>query len=73
MKQLKQELDESNFQYFEGSEIMNSVTFGGLNAFKKLDEHQKNQIRKLAINSIKSTCAKSGNVGIVTGHFMLLG
>lgn len=70
MKQLKQELGESDLQYFEGSEVINSVTVGGLNAFKKLDEHQKNQIRKLAINSIKSKCAQSGNVGIVTGHFM---
>ncbi|BCR91870.1 uncharacterized protein ACHE_70713A [Aspergillus chevalieri] len=70
MKQLKQELGESDFQYFEGSEVINAVTVGGLNAFKKLDEHQKNQIRKLAINKIKSACAQSSNVSIVTGHFM---
>lgn len=59
-----------DFQYFEGSEIINSVTVGGLDAFKKLDEHQQNQIRKLAIDNIKSTCAQSGNIGIVCGHFM---
>lgn len=70
MKQLKQDLGELDFQYFEGSEVINSVTVGGLNTFKKLDEQQKNQIRKLAINSIKSKCAQSGNISIVTRHFM---
>ncbi|KAL4985539.1 uracil phosphoribosyltransferase-domain-containing protein [Aspergillus falconensis] len=70
MQQLKQELGETDFHYFEGSEVIDTVTVGGLEAFKELDEHQQDQIRKIAIDNIKSTCAQSGKAGIVTGHFM---
>ncbi|KAL5042409.1 hypothetical protein BDW71DRAFT_200619 [Aspergillus fruticulosus] len=55
MQQLKQELGETDFHYFEGSEVIDTVT---------------DQICKIAIDNIKSTCAQSGKAGIVTGHFM---
>ncbi|KAL3431977.1 uracil phosphoribosyltransferase-domain-containing protein [Aspergillus tetrazonus] len=70
MDQLKQELGESDFQYFEGSKEISKVTPGGLGEFKKQDEYKQDHWRKLAIDAIKSTCAQTGKTGIVTGHYM---
>ncbi|KAL4750459.1 hypothetical protein BDW72DRAFT_213356 [Aspergillus terricola var. indicus] len=70
MDQLKQELGETDFQYFEGSEVISKMTIGGLAAFRDVDNHHQDQIRKFAIESIRSTCSQSGKTGIVTGHFM---
>ncbi|KAL4923758.1 uracil phosphoribosyltransferase-domain-containing protein [Aspergillus undulatus] len=69
MEKLKHQLGDSGFEYFEGSEVIGSVTPGGLEAFKRLDDDEKNQVRKFAIDTIKYTCAQSGKVGIVTSHF----
>ncbi|KAL4939264.1 hypothetical protein BDV06DRAFT_38815 [Aspergillus oleicola] len=70
LKQLHQELGKSDFQFFEGSEIIDFVTDGGLEAFKQFDESQQTLIRNLAIEHIKSICIQSRKAGIVTGHFM---
>jgi uracil phosphoribosyltransferase/phosphoserine phosphatase/adenylate kinase len=70
MNQLKQELGETDFQYFEGSEVISKVTRGGLDAFKNLNKYHQDRVRKLAIDTIKSTCAQTGKTGIVTGHYM---
>ncbi|KAL4788519.1 uracil phosphoribosyltransferase-domain-containing protein [Aspergillus varians] len=69
MNELKQELRDSEFAFFEGSEVIQSVTPGGLDEFKTLDEQQKTAFRQLAIDTIESECVESGKVGIVTGHF----
>ncbi|KAL4923023.1 uncharacterized protein BDV17DRAFT_296752 [Aspergillus undulatus] len=69
MEQLKHKLGESGFEYFEGSKMIGSVTPGGLEAFKRLDDDKKNQVREFAIGTIKFTCAQNRKVGIVTGHF----
>lgn len=68
MNKLKQQLGEERFVFFEGSEVIASVTTGGLDAFKKLDESEKAEYRKLAVQKIKSTCSETRKVGIVTGH-----
>ncbi|GLB07490.1 hypothetical protein AtubIFM57258_002831 [Aspergillus tubingensis] len=68
MNKLKQQLGEEHFVFFEGSEIIASVTTGGLDAFKKLDESEKAEYRKRAVQKIKSTCSETRKVGIVTGH-----
>ncbi|GKZ44518.1 hypothetical protein AbraIFM66951_006722 [Aspergillus brasiliensis] len=68
MKKLEQELGEMRLAFFEGSEVIASVTTGGLDAFKKLDEAGKAEYRKRAILKIKSICIETSKVGIVTGH-----
>ncbi|OJI80517.1 hypothetical protein ASPTUDRAFT_59217 [Aspergillus tubingensis CBS 134.48] len=68
MNRLKEQLGEERFAFFEGSEVIASVTTGGLDAFKKLDESEKAEYRKRAVQKIKSTCSKARKVGIVTGH-----
>ncbi|KAL4742378.1 uracil phosphoribosyltransferase-domain-containing protein [Aspergillus similis] len=70
MDELKRELGETDFQYFEGSRVISTVTPGGLDAFKELNKRQQDQFRKLAVDEIKSICVRSGKTGIVTGHFM---
>ncbi|KAJ9302282.1 hypothetical protein DTO271G3_1148 [Paecilomyces variotii] len=70
LNKLKKDLEESKFEFFEGSEEIDSVTPGGLDAFKKLGNVQQTHFRQLAIDSIKSKCIKSGKVGVVTGHFI---
>ncbi|KAL4961372.1 ATP-binding protein [Aspergillus stella-maris] len=70
MEQLKHELGESSFEYFEGSKVIDSVTPSGLEGFQRLDDNEKNQVRKFAVATIKSKCAQTRKVGIGTGHFM---
>lgn len=69
LEKLRSEFGESKFQYFEGSEEIDSITPGGLNDFKKLSVAQQTILRKSAIESIKSMCNLSGKTGIVTGHY----
>ena len=70
LEQLKQELGEDHFAFYEGSEKIATLVPGGLDAFRKLDEPEKVQWRQLAIGSIGRECAVRGRVGVVTGHFM---
>ena len=68
LNQLKQELDPDVFVFYEGSEVIGSIVEGGLDAFKKLEEHKKKSWRKEAIETIRN--ASAGRVAVVTGHYM---
>ncbi|KAL3475179.1 uracil phosphoribosyltransferase-domain-containing protein [Aspergillus californicus] len=57
MKQLSKDLGDSQFTYFEGSEVIQSITPGGLDAFKKKEEHP----RRMQPKRDSRYC---------TGHFM---
>ena len=70
LNQLKQELEEKYFAFFEGSQMIASIVPGGLDAFQKMEEQEKIKSRRLAIAAILKDCTDSGKVGIVTGHFM---
>lgn len=70
LKQLKQELEQEHFAFHEGSKIIAALVPGGLDAFQKLEEQEKMRWRQLAIHAIGKTCADSGQVAVVTGHFM---
>lgn len=71
MKQLMEKLGPDSFEYYEGSNMIHSVTPGGLDTFYGLSEDEKVELRGYAIDKIKSECARSGKTGIVAGHFML--
>jgi len=47
-----------------------TVVPGSLDAFQKLEEQEKVHWCQLAINTIGKTCADSGQVAVVAGHFM---
>lgn len=70
LDQLKQELGEEHFAFYEGSEMITSIVPGGLGEFQKLEEQDKVIWRQLAIDRIGKECAESGKVAVVGGHFM---
>ncbi|OCK85219.1 hypothetical protein K432DRAFT_400421 [Lepidopterella palustris CBS 459.81] len=70
LNRLKRELGQEHFAFYEGSEMIATVIPGGLDEFQKLDEQEKVYWRQLAIDTIGKKCADSGQVAVVTGHFM---
>ena len=70
LKQLKQELGEEHFAFYEGSQMIANVVPGGLDEFQKLEEREKTYWRQLAIDTIGKKCADNGQVAVVGGHFM---
>ncbi|KAK1772026.1 uracil phosphoribosyltransferase-domain-containing protein [Phialemonium atrogriseum] len=70
LNQLKQQLGEEHFAFYEGSDMLASLVPGGLEAFHKLSPPDKEQFRNLAIDTIRKECAEGGRVGVVAGHFM---
>ncbi|MCJ1458769.1 hypothetical protein MMC28_009143 [Mycoblastus sanguinarius] len=70
LNQLKQELGQTHFAFYEGSEMIATVVPGGLDAFQRIEEQEKVQWRQRAINAIRKSCVDSGQVAVVAGHFM---
>lgn len=70
LNQLKQELGQEQFAFYEGSKMIATVVPGGLDAFQKLEEQEKVHWRQLAIDTVGKECADSGQVAVVAGHFM---
>ncbi|KAG9311066.1 uracil phosphoribosyltransferase-domain-containing protein [Chiua virens] len=62
--------DSGHFSFYEGSAMISSLVFGGLEAFHKLPEHDKTRYRQLAITTIGNECATTGRAAIIVGHFM---
>ncbi|KAH8589268.1 uracil phosphoribosyltransferase-domain-containing protein [Bisporella sp. PMI_857] len=71
LNQLKQELGEKEFAFYEGSQNIADLVPGGLDAFEKLDEQEKLHWRELAIQTIRKECMTTGLVAVVAGHSML--
>lgn len=69
LNHLKHELGP-DFAFYEGSEMIDSLVPGGLDAFKELDEQRKVQWRERAINEIEKKAVNSNQVAVVVGHFM---
>ena len=72
LNELRNVLDEHHFKFYDGSEVIERITVGGLAAFKQMDNEQKAEKRISAINTIKEECIKEKKTGVVAGHFMLL-
>jgi uracil phosphoribosyltransferase/adenylate kinase/phosphoserine phosphatase len=70
LNQLKRELEQESFIFYEGSQEIATLVPGGLEAFQKLEESEKDKWRKLAIDKIGKESAARGQTAIVTGHFM---
>ncbi|MDI1493105.1 MAG: hypothetical protein OHK93_004892 [Ramalina farinacea] len=70
MGQLKEWLGHEDFTFHEGSEQIAKLVPGGLEAFKKMKDNEKEHWRKLAIETIGKESAESGKPAIVTGHYM---
>jgi uracil phosphoribosyltransferase/phosphoserine phosphatase len=70
LNQLKQKLGEQAYEFYEGSNMINSLVPGGLAAFQLLDDNQKSYWRQVAIDTIGKDCSDKGRIGVVAGHFM---
>ena len=70
LNQLKQELTEEHFAFYEGSEIIASVVPGGLEGFQSSGEQEKVRWRQLAMDAVGKNCAENGRAAVVAGHYM---
>ena len=70
LNQLQKELEQKHFTFFEGSKMIANVVPGGLEAFQSMGNGEKELWRQRAIGTIGKECADSGQVAVVTGHFM---
>ncbi|OAA69839.1 HAD-like domain protein [Cordyceps fumosorosea ARSEF 2679] len=67
---LKLHLDQENFLFYEGSELISSIVTGGLAAFDKLDEEEKRRVRERAIGGVAQECSSRNRSALVAGHYM---
>ncbi|WJG35273.1 uncharacterized protein FOBCDRAFT_239639 [Fusarium oxysporum Fo47] len=67
---LRNKLGETEFAFFDGSDVISYLVHGGLKAFQKLEDPEKQKWRAEAITHIKNEAAASGKIAVVTGHFM---
>ncbi|EAU33679.1 predicted protein [Aspergillus terreus NIH2624] len=70
LNRLKRELGEEDFAFYEGSSVIDSIVTGGLDAFKRIQEEEKEVWRQRAIESIRDECTSTGKAAVVTGHLM---
>ncbi|KAM3437526.1 hypothetical protein NHJ13734_004593 [Beauveria thailandica] len=70
MKDLKLELDDEKFVFYEGSELISAIVAGGLAAFAKLDKQQQRLVRERAIASVAAECSARNRTALVVGHYM---
>ncbi|GES63612.1 hypothetical protein ATEIFO6365_0007029900 [Aspergillus terreus] len=70
LNHLKRELGEKDFAFYEGSSVIDSIVTGGLDAFKRMQEEEKEVWRQRAIESIRDECTSTGKAAVVTGHLM---
>jgi uracil phosphoribosyltransferase/phosphoserine phosphatase/adenylate kinase len=67
---MRQDLDSAEFIFFEGSEVIDSLVPGGLEAFRASNAEKQSNFRIEAINFIKNDTSISGKTAVVTGHLM---
>ncbi|CAG8135650.1 unnamed protein product [Penicillium olsonii] len=67
---LKCGLSQAEFSFYDGSQMIATVTPGGIQAFQKLNDDEKGLFRGRAIQKIKQESFHSGRSAIVTGHAM---
>ena len=70
MNHLKQKLGDEFYEFYEGSEIIDSLVPGGLAAFQELDDKDRLIVRQHAIDTIRLDCSRKKRTGVVAGHFM---
>lgn len=66
-----QHAEHESLQYYEGSEVIDLITPGGLKSFKLGTEAEMIQLRQQAIRHIqKGAAATPDSIAVVTGHLM---
>jgi phosphoserine phosphatase/uracil phosphoribosyltransferase len=68
-KQLKAQLGETTFSFYEGSEQL-LKTFGShLPNFQRLPKPSQDLVRASTIEGLSRECTETGKTGIITGHY----
>ncbi|KAL8902549.1 MAG: hypothetical protein Q9207_004605 [Kuettlingeria erythrocarpa] len=70
LEDLKGELGQDEFTFYDGSEKIDSVVPGGLTAFQAMEKPKQDEWRELAVRSIGKDANAHGKIGVVAGHFM---
>ena len=70
LNQLKEELGQKDFAFYEGSEMIATIVPGGLDVFQRMHEQAQMYWRQRAIDTIRQKCVDYGQVAVITGHFM---
>ncbi|KAL8917035.1 MAG: hypothetical protein Q9208_008210 [Pyrenodesmia sp. 3 TL-2023] len=70
LNDLKPELGEDSFIFWDGSEKIDSIVPDGLKAFQAMGKAEQDKWRKRAVISIGEDSKANGKTGVVAGHFM---
>jgi adenylylsulfate kinase-like enzyme len=75
LNQLKasDELQNLNFAFYDGCELIDQVTSGGLERFKQLDRDMQKSHVESALNLLSKNCRECNETAVVAGHYMFLG
>ncbi|KAL8698861.1 MAG: hypothetical protein Q9224_001658 [Gallowayella concinna] len=71
LNQLKQEVGEEDYIFYDGSQAIDGVAPGGLGRFQKMEEQEQIMWRQRAIDEIGKNSIENGQAAIVAGHSML--
>jgi adenylate kinase len=72
LNQLKasDELQNLNFVFYDGSELIDQVTSSGLERFKQLDHDMQRNHVESALNLLSKNCRERNGTAVVVGHYM---
>ena len=70
LNQLKKELRQIHFAFYEGSKMITTIIPSGLDTFQNIGEQEKVHWRGRTINTIRKNCADSGQVTVIARHFI---
>ncbi|TKA82951.1 hypothetical protein B0A55_01327 [Friedmanniomyces simplex] len=70
LRQLSGHLDNTKFDFYDGSNAIRKLVPGGLGAFKNLPIQEQMTHRERAITQIRDECEASGKIGVVAGHLI---
>ena len=70
LQELRDILKLNEFQFYEGSEVIDEVCPGGLSAFCQMDHGDQAHWRSVAINTIERSASTHEKTAVVAGHFM---
>jgi hypothetical protein len=71
LDQLKKEIGEGDFAFYDASQALETVCPGGLIAYNALSSDQRHQYRDITINTFQQECANKGVMGVVARYLTL--
>lgn len=71
LDQLKKEIGEGEFAFYDASQALEAVCPGGLIAYNALSSDQRQQYRDTTIDTFQQECAKKGVMGVVIRYLTL--